>query len=76
MGTLRRASAQQNGTKDAFTESREQSEMEAAAKTLDLAARPAAGKSVAGFFHLFVDLFGTGGNEMEQHVLTRHRQDF
>ena len=74
-----RAVAQQNGTKDAFTESREQSEVEAAfEKTLDaIAGSPATGKSVAGIINLFVDnLFGTGGNEMEQRVLTRPRKDF
>ena len=63
-----RAIAQQNGKKDAFTESRERSEMEAAfEKTLDpIAGSPATGKSVAGIINLFVDdLFGTGGNEME-----------
>ena len=73
------AIAQQNGTKDAFTESRERSEMEAAfAKTLDpTAGSPAARKSVAGIINLFVDdLFGTGGNKMEQRVLTRRRKDF
>ena len=70
------AIAQQNGTKDAITESLEQSEMEAAfAKTLDpLAGSPAARKSVAGIINLVVDvLFGTGGNEMAQRVLTRLR---
>ena len=73
------AIAQQNGTKDAFTDSREQSEMEAAfEKTLDpIAGSPAAGKSVATIINLFVDdLFGTRGNEMEQRVLTRLRKDF
>ena len=64
---------------DAFTDSREQSEMEAAfEKTLDpIAGSPALGKSVAGIIYLFVDdLFGTGGNEMEQRVLTRLGKDF
>ena len=73
------AIAQQNGTKDAFTDSREQSEMEAALeKTLDpIAGSPATGKSVARIINLFVDdLFRTGGNEMEQRVLTRVRKDF
>ena len=44
-------------------------------RTLDLiAGSPATGKSVAGIINLFVDdLFGTGGNEMEQRVLTRLR---
>ena len=67
------AIAQQNGTKDAFTESRERSEREAAfEKTLDpIAGSPATGKSVAGIINPFVDdLFGTGANEMEQRVLT------
>ena len=62
--------------RDAFTESRERSEMEAAfEKTLDLVAgSPATGKSVAGITNLFVDVFfGTGGNEMEQRVLARLR---
>ena len=47
-------------------------------KTLDpTAGSLATGKSVAGIINLFVDdLFGTGGNEMEQRVLTRLRQDF
>ena len=73
------AIAQQSGTKDAFTESRERSEMGAAfEKTLDLrAGSPATGKSVAGINNLFVDdLFGTSGHEMEQRVLTRLRKDF
>ena len=73
------AIAQQNGTKDAYTESRDGSEMEAAVeKTLDpIAGSPATGKSVAGIINPFVDdLFGTGGNEMEQRVLTRLRPDF
>ena len=68
------AIAQQTSTKDAFTESREQSEMENAfEKTLDpRAGSPATGKSVARIIHLFVDaLFGTRGNEMEQRVLTK-----
>ena len=44
-------------------------------KTLDpIAGSP--GQSVAGNINLFVDdLFGTGGNEMEQSVLTRPRKD-
>ena len=65
------AIAQQNGTKDAVTKLRERSEAVAAfEKTLDpIAGSPATGKSVAGIIHLFVDdLFGTGGNEMEQRV--------
>ena len=76
------AIAQQNDTKDAFTGSRERPEMEAAfekkKKTLDpIAESPATGKSVAGIINFFVDdLFGTGGNEMEQRVLTRLRKDF
>ena len=38
---------------------------------------PAAGKTVARIINLFAgDLFGTGGNEMEQRVLTRLRNDF
>ena len=41
-----------------------------------IAGSPAAGKSVAGIIHPFVDdLFGTGGNEMEQRVPTRFRKD-
>ena len=37
-----------------------------------MAESPATGKSVAGILNPFADdLFGTGGNEMEQHVLTR-----
>ena len=72
------AIAQRNGTKDAFTESREQSEMEAAfEKTVDSTiGSPAVGKSVARFVSLLVDdLFGTGGNEIEQRVLTRLRKE-
>ena len=48
--------AQQNGTKDAFIESRERSEMEAAFEnTLDpMAGSPATGKCVAGIINLFV----------------------
>ena len=67
------AIAQQNGTKDAFTEPRERSETEAAfEQTLDpIAGSPAARKSVAGIINFFLDdLFGTGGNEMEQRVLS------
>ena len=68
------ALAQQNGTNDAITESRERSEMEAAfEKTLDpIVGSPASGKSVSGIINLFVDdIFGTGRHEMEQCVLTR-----
>ena len=44
------------GTKETFTDSREQVEAAFEKKTLDLAAgSPAAGKSVAGIIHLFVD---------------------
>ena len=45
---------------------------------LDLiAGSPATGKSVAGIIDPSVDdLFGTGGKEMEQRVLTRLRKDF
>ena len=71
--------AQQNDTKDAFTKSREQSEVEAAfEKTLDpKAGSPATGKSVAGIINLFVDdLFGTGGTKMEEPVLSRLGKDF
>ena len=76
-----KAIVQQNGTTDAFTESREQSETEAAfekkKKTLDpIAGSPATGKSVARIINLFVgDHFGTSGNEMEQRVLTRLRKE-
>ena len=47
-------------------------------KMLDpIAGSPATGKSVAGIIIFFVDdLFGTGGTEMEQCVLTRHRKYF
>ena len=42
-----------------------------------IAGSPATRKSVAGIIHIFVDdLFGTGGTEMEQRVLTRLRKDF
>ena len=56
--------AQQNGTEDAFTNSRKQSEMAAAfEKTPD---------PVSRIINLFVDdLFETSGNEMEQRDLTR-----
>ena len=76
---IQEAIAQQSGTKDAFTESREQSEMEAAfEKKLDPSAgSPATEKSVARIIILFVDdLFGTGGKDMEQRVLTRLRNYF
>ena len=66
------AIAQQDGIKETFTISREQSDMEAAfAKTLDpKAGSPAAGKSVARIINLFVDdLFG-------QRVLARLRKYF
>ena len=68
--------AQEHGTSNVLTVSRERSEMDAAfEKMLDpIAGSPAAGKSVAGIINLFVDdLFGTGGNETEQRVLTRLR---
>ena len=71
--------AQSHGTGNVRNESRDQSEVEAAfEKTLDpIAGSPATGKSVAGIINLFVDdLFGTGGKEMEQRVLTRLRKDF
>ena len=47
-------------------------------KMLDpITGSPAAGKSVAGIIDLFADdLLGTGGTEMEQHVLDRRRKDF
>ena len=47
-------------------------------KTLDpIEGSPTTGKSVAGIINLFVcGLFGTGGNEMEERVLTRLRKDF
>ena len=42
-----------------------------------IAGSPATGKSVARIFNFFVDyLLGTGGNEMEQRVLTRLGKDF
>ena len=47
------AIAQQNGTKETFTDSREQSEMEAAFEKK--AGSPATGKSVAGIINLFVE---------------------
>ena len=51
------AIAQQNGTKDAFTEPRERSEMEAAFEnTLDpIAGSPATGKSMPGIINCLVD---------------------
>ena len=73
----RRTIAQQHGTGDVLTESRERSERDAAfEKMLDpLAGSPATGKSVASIINLSVDdLFGTCGNEMEQRVLTRLRK--
>ena len=47
-------------------------------KKLDpIAGSPATGKLVAGIINLFVDdLFGPGGKELEQRVLTRLRKDF
>ena len=47
-------------------------------RTLDpTAGSPATRKSVAGIINLFVDdLFGTGGNEMEERVLTGLRKYF
>ena len=71
--------AQRNGTKDAFSESRDRSQLEAAfGETLDpTAGSPATGKSVAGTINLCVDdLIETGGNDMEQRVLTRLRKIF
>ena len=64
--------------KETFTDSREQSEMEAAfGKTQDpIAESPADGKSVAGIINRFVDdLFGTSGKETEQGVLARLRKN-
>ena len=43
--------AQQNGTKETFTDSREQSEMEAALEKID----PMVGSPAAGLANLFVD---------------------
>ena len=75
-----RTIAQQHGTGDVLTELRERSQMDAAfeKKTLDpRAGSPATRKSVAGILNLFVDdVFGTGGTEMEQRVLTRLRKYF
>ena len=70
--------AEQHGTKDVHTELRDRSEMDAAfEKTLDpKEGSTATGKSVPWILVLFVDLFGTGGNEMEQRVLTRLRKKF
>ena len=47
-------------------------------KMLDpIAGTPATGKTVVGIIHLSVDdLFGTGGTEMEQRVLSRLGKDF
>ena len=76
---IQEAIAQLNGTNETFTDSREQSEMEAAfEKTLDpTAGSPPAGKSVEGIINLFVDdLVGTGRKEMEQRALTRLRKYF
>ena len=64
------AVAQQNDTKDAFTNhvSNQRWRLHSK-KTLDpIAGSPAAGKSVAGIINLFVD---DRGNEMEQRVLTK-----
>ena len=58
-------------------ESRGRSERDAAfEKVLDLIEEsPATGKSVSGIINLFEDdLFGTGGTEMEQCVLARHKK--
>ena len=77
----KRTIAQQNGTKDAFTESREQSEMEAAfEKALDPIARsPAAGK-IRGRNHQIylwkIDFFGTGENDMEQRAFDQTYKRF
>ena len=69
--------AQQNDTKSAFTKLRERSEMKATSEKkhwIPTAGSPATGKSVPGIIYLFVDdLFGTGGNEIQQRVLTRLR---
>ena len=64
--------------RDALTESRERLEMDATLrKTLDpTAGSPATRKSEAGITNLKEDdLLGTGGNEMEQRVLTRLRKN-
>ena len=63
--------------KTPLIESRETSEMEAAFEKNagPIAGSPATGKSVTRIINLFVDdLYRTGGNEMEQRVLTRIRK--
>ena len=73
-----KAIAQSHGTGNVLTESRERSKNGCFEKMLDpIAGSPATGKSVAGIINLFVDdLFGTGGQDMEQRVLARLRKDF
>ena len=73
--------AQKHGTNDVLTGLRERSEMDAAfekKKKMDpTEGSPLTGKSAAGILNpLLDDLFGTGGNEMEQRVLIRLRPDF
>ena len=71
-------SAHCHDTSNILTKPRVRTEADAAfEKMLDpIAGSPATGKSVAVIIHLFVDdLFGTGGNEMEQRVLTRFRKN-
>ena len=72
------AIAQQNGTEDALTDSRERSEMEAAfEKKLDpKAGSPATGESVAGNINLFVEDLFFVETKMEQRVLPRLTKDF
>ena len=71
-------STQRHGTSNILTELRVRAEVDAAFEEMldPIAGSPATGKSVAGIINLFVDdLFGTGGTEMEQCVLTRLRKD-
>ena len=58
------------GTRDVLTELRENQKWTFHLKNGPIAGSPATRKSVAGIINLFVvDLFGTGGHELEQRVL-------
>ena len=73
------SSTQWHDTSNISTKPRVRIQADAAfEKMLDpIAGSPATAKSVAGIIHLFVDdLFGTGGTEIEQRVLSRLRKDF
>ena len=75
----RERSATQTEERSQYKESRERSDLDRALEQLvdPIAGSLATGKILAEVNTIFVDdLFGTGGKEMEQRVLSRLRKDF